>query len=144
MKRNAVRIMTLLLAVVFAFCGCASSPEKTVYELSRYTENNDLLGGMLRVENGVLVDESGNEIVLHGVNLGNWLLIETWMSWIENYSDEWGYYDTIEVLSERFGAEKTAELINTYENNFIRDTDIEQIEKLGFNCVRVPFGTGIL
>lgn len=139
MKRNAVRIMTLLLAVVFAFCGCASSPEKTVYELSRYAENNDLLGGMLRVENGVLVDENGNEIVLHGVNLGNWLLIETWMSWIENYSDEWGYYDTIEVLSERFGAEKTAELINTYENNFIRDTDIEQIEKLGFNCVRVPF-----
>ena len=139
MKRNAVRIMILLLAVVFAFCGCASSPEKPVYELSRYAENNDLLGGMLRVENGVLVDENGNEIVLHGVNLGNWLLIETWMSWIENYSDEWGYYDTIEVLSERFGAEKTAELINTYENNFIRETDIEQIEKLGFNCVRVPF-----
>lgn len=58
MKRNAVRIMTLLLAVVFAFCGCASSPEKPVYELSHYAENNDLLGGMLRVENGVLVDET--------------------------------------------------------------------------------------
>ena len=77
MKRNAVRIMILYLAVVFAFCGCASSPEKPVYELSHYAENNDLLGGMLRVENGVLVDENGNEIVLHGVNLGNWLLIET-------------------------------------------------------------------
>ena len=127
------------MAVFFSLCGCASVPEKPVYDLAQYSESNEAIGGRLSVKNGLIVDENGKEVILRGVNLGNWMLIETWMSWIENYSDEWGYFDTIEVLTERFGADKTAELIDTYENNFIRDTDIAQIEKLGFNCVRVPF-----
>lgn len=139
MKRNAIRIAAALMAVFFTLCGCASVPEKPVYDLAQYSESNEAIGGRLSVKNGLIVDENSKEVILRGVNLGNWMLIETWMSWIENYSDEWGYFDTIEVLTERFGADKTAELINTYENNFIRDTDIAQIEKLGFNCVRVPF-----
>lgn len=43
------------------------------------------------------------------------------------------------VFRKRFGEEKTAKIVQAYEENFITETDIAQIEALGFNCVRVPF-----
>lgn len=139
MKKYFTRFFAVIAAAVMLFSGCAREAEKPVAELEQYNYQNEPAAGMLAVENGVLKNEKGQEVVLKGVNLGNWMLMETWMSFITNYSDEWGYYDTLEVLNNRFGEEKTQELIKIYEDNFITDSDIAQIEKLGFNCVRVPF-----
>ena len=61
------------------------------------------------------------------------------MGFVPEYTDDWAYYDTLEVLLDRFGEEKTAEIVKTFEENFITEEDIAQIEKFGFNCVRVPF-----
>ena len=139
MKRFAVCTVILSLCVLLVLAGCDTGEETPAPDLTQYTEQNEPLGGMLHVENGALVNEAGRTVVLHGVNLGNWMLMETWMSFLKDPTGDWGYYDTLENWNSRFGAEKTQALVQAYEDNFITASDIAQIEKLGFNCVRVPF-----
>ena len=132
------RIISLLLVfiIILTMFGCRKNETKS---LTEYNNSNSKNMSFISVKDGYLVNEDGEEIVLKGVNLGNWLLWETWMGFVPEYSDDWAYFDTLEVLYERFGEEKTNEIIRTFEDNFITEDDIAQIEKLGFNCVRVPF-----
>jgi len=134
------RVLSFLLVglLCFGMTGCSKKTE-TVKELSEYQNVNPPIESILRVKNGKIVDENGKKTVLFGINLGNWLLMETWMNVIPEYTMDWGHYDTLEMLNEKFGEEKTNELMRVYQENFITDADIGQIEKLGFNCVRVPF-----
>lgn len=131
-----IMAMLLVMLLLLSMAGCGEDGPKA---LSDYTHKNAPVAGILSVEDGYLVDENGEQVLLFGVNLGNWMLMETWMNAITGYSGDWAHYDTLALLNERFGAEKTAELMRVYEENFITEQDIAQIEKLGFNCVRVPF-----
>lgn len=129
--------LLLVFVLVLSLFGCTSKPE--VIELADYKNSNSKELSLLTVQDGYIVNENGEEVVLKGVNLGNWLLWETWMGFVPEYTHDWANYDTLEVLTDRFGEEKTNEIIKTFEDNFITEKDIAQIEKLGFNCVRVPF-----
>ena len=128
--------LLLVFAFVLALFGCGKAETKT---LEQYDNVNLKELSLLTVKDGYIVNENGEQIVLKGINLGNWLLWETWMGFVPEYTEDWAYYDTLEVLLDRFGEEKTNEIVKTYEDNFITEEDIAQIEKLGFNCVRVPF-----
>lgn len=131
-KERGIAWFSVLLLVLM-LSGCAPKA------LVKYENKNPPISGILSVKDGQLVTESGETVTLCGVNLGGWMLMETWMGPVTNYAEDWGYLDTLEVLETRFGAEKTAALIKAYEENFITEADIAQIEKLGFNCVRAPF-----
>ena len=98
---------------------------------------NPEITSMLYVENGHLTNGS-NRIILNGINLGGWLIMEEWMSPVASFPDA-AYSDIIDTLTSRFGEYRTKELIKSYENNFITDIDFYIIESLGFNCVRIPF-----
>ena len=126
----------IVLTLIFTLFGCSKTEVKNLQE---YNNSNSKELSLLTVKDGIIVNEKGEETVLKGVNLGNWLLWETWMGFVPEYTDDWAYYDTLEVLLDRFGEEKTNEIVKTFEDNFITEEDIAQIEKLGFNCVRVPF-----
>lgn len=132
------KIVSLLLVLIMflTLFGCTKPDTKTLEE---YDNSNPKEMSVLTVKDGYIVNENGENIVLKGVNLGNWLLWETWMGFVPEYTEDWAYYDTLEVFLDRFGEEKTAEIVKTFEDNFITEEDIAQIEKLGFNCVRVPF-----
>ncbi len=99
---------------------------------------NPRITDFLQVEGGKLIS-SGKEIVLNGVNLGGWLLLETWMSPIADENEDMAYTDVLRILEKRFGKTRTDILIEEYETNFITEQDFQNIEKLGFNCVRIPF-----
>ena len=131
--------ISLVISILLSLLGVnVTQPE--VKPLTEYNYENSHEMSMLSVnKKGYVVDENGKKIVLNGVNLGNWLLWETWMGFVPEYTHDWAHYDTLEVLTERFGAEKTAEIEKVFMDNFITEDDIAQIEKLGFNCVRVPF-----
>ena len=131
--------IVLVVSILLSLLGVGVTPPD-VKSLSEYNSENTHEMSMLSVnKNGKVVNEDGKKIVLDGVNLGNWLLWETWMGFVPEYTSDWAHYDTLEVLTERFVAEKTAEIEKTFMDNFITEEDIAQIEKLGFNCVRVPF-----
>ena len=131
--RHTISIFLVLLLLLSGLSGCAPKTEE------EYHNENPPIAGILSVQDGQLVTPDGEPITLFGVNLGGWMLMETWMGAVSNYAEDWGYYDTLEVLESRFGAEKTAALIDLYEDHFITAEDIAQIERLGFNCVRMPF-----
>ena len=130
--------ISLIISVLLSLLGMGKTPD--VKPLSEYNYENTYEMSMLSVnKRGYVVNEDGEKIVLEGVNIGNWLLWETWMGFVPEYTEDWAHYDTLEVLIERFGEEKTAKIEKTFMDNFITEDDIAQIEKLGFNCVRVPF-----
>ena len=130
--------ISLIISVLLSLLGMGRTPD--VKSLDEYNHDNTYEMSMLSVnKKGKLVNEDGEKIVLNGVNIGNWLLWETWMGFVPEYTEDWAHYDTLEVLTERFGEEKTAEIEKTFMDNFITEDDVAQIEKLGFNCVRVPF-----
>lgn len=132
------KLISLLLVIImfFSLFGCTKDEIKS---LEQYNNSNPKEMNLLTVKDGYIVNEIGEKVVLKGVNLGNWLLWETWMGFVPEYTEDWAYYDTLQVFLDRFGEEKTAEIVKTFEDNFITENDIAQIEKLGFNCVRVPF-----
>lgn len=130
--------ISLIISVLLSLLGIGKTPD--VKPLTDYNHENTYEMSMLSVnKKGKLVNEDGKKIVLNGVNIGNWLLWETWMGFVPEYTHDWAHYDTLQVLTERFGEEKTAEIEKAFMDNFITEDDIAQIEKLGFNCVRVPF-----
>lgn len=96
---------------------------------------------MLSVSENMIINGRGEEIVLTGVNLGGWLLQEYWMCPVKGNSEveKWTHLETIEVLENRFGTERTQELIDTYEKNWIVEEDIHRIAEIGCNVIRVPF-----
>lgn len=128
--------LLLVFTMILTLFGCSKSKIKV---LDEYNNSNPKEISFLTVKDGYIVNETGENVILKGVNLGNWLLWETWMGFVPEYTHDWAYYDTLQVLLDRFGEEKTAEIVKTFEDNFITEEDISQIEKLGFNCVRVPF-----
>ncbi len=132
------KFISLLLAftLIFTLFGCSKS---NIESKEDYNNSNPKEMSFITVKDGYLVKENGEKIVLKGINLGNWLLWETWMGFVPEYTDDWGYFDTLKVFVERFGEEKANEIVKIFEDNFITEEDIAQIEKLGFNCVRVPF-----
>jgi endoglucanase len=79
----------------------------------------------------------GDVIYLRGVNLGGWLVFEDWMTPMdagEELKDDWHLR---EVLAGRFPADDS--LIASYEDAWITIADLDNIARLGFNVVRLPF-----
>ena len=96
---------------------------------------------ILTVSDGRLM--AGEEaVVLRGVNLGGWLLTETWMSPILDPEEALAHTDVVEILTERFGRKQAGALVERYRDNFITEADFADIAALGLNCVRIPFWYG--
>jgi endoglucanase len=96
--------------------------------------------GFIHVSNGNIVDGQEKPVVLHGVNLGGWLL---WEGWI------WGSGFTSETkidskLTELYGKEEADKFRWSVYNNMITEEDIKAISGLCMNVVRVPFNHTLL
>ncbi|MBN1413004.1 MAG: cellulase family glycosylhydrolase [Spirochaetales bacterium] len=84
-----------------------------------------------------IYDESGTPVKLKGVNLGNWLILEMWMS---NHKDNVSDHYTMEqVLINRFGETEKNRLMDVWYDNYITDRDFQIIKSFGMNVIRLPF-----
>jgi len=77
---------------------------------------------------------AGSVVVLRGTNLGGWLLQENWMSPL-GANDEYTLRNT---LTTNLGASTCESLIGTYQDTWIQSWDLDQIQSMGLNMVRVP------
>ena len=94
----------------------------------------------LTVSGSNLVNRDGEAVILRGVNLGGWLLQESWMCPVTGANGEWGNLDTIEAFKANgLSDEQIQQLFNTYQDNWITETDLDIIAATGANCIRVPF-----
>ena len=96
---------------------------------------------LIHCEGKRIVDESGNTVILRGVNLGSWLLNEIWMTHTYGVNDDKGVRDALET---RFGKADADSLLRVYQNSYIKTTDFDNIKSLGLNCIRLPFFYKIL
>jgi glucan 1,3-beta-glucosidase len=94
----------------------------------------------LRIKGNKILDAGGKPVLLRGVNVGNWLLLETHFSGFA-FKDEKSLWAGLQT---RFGAEKMREIREAFRTAWIAADDFDRIKKLGLNHVRVPFWYGLL
>lgn len=84
-----------------------------------------------------LVDGAGNELLLRGVGLGNWLLPEGYM-W--QFGDDMSSPRQIEArFEELVGPDRAADFWQRFRAGFITEADVAHIASAGFDHVRLPF-----
>jgi len=89
---------------------------------------------------GKLVNRRGESVLLRGVNLGGWLLQESWMCPVNGKDKVWANWDSLEELRTRgFTDEQIQTVFDTYQDNWLTEYDLDIIAKTGVNSVRLPF-----
>ena len=131
-ERARTRMIGWLSTLLAAILLCATPNLAFAENPGRALTDNDFLSTSDRF----LVNRAGETVVLHGVNLGAWLV---WEDWLNPYDGAVDHYDVLEMLVERFGTEDAYALMDTFCDNFITEHDLDEIAAMGFNCVRVPF-----
>lgn len=100
--------------------------------------------GYLHAEGTKIVNELGEEIILTGWGLGNWLLCEGYM-WLSGKSNRFDRPHRIEkVIGELTGSKYSEQFWKTFRDQYITKDDIKAMAELGYNSVRIPFDWQIL
>ncbi len=89
----------------------------------------------LKVRKENIVDEKGKEIILKGLNLGGWLLMEGYILGGRNIPE----HQFKNKFFQIYGKDALKQFTKLFRENFIRESDFKIIKNLGFNCLRVPF-----
>jgi len=95
---------------------------------------------MLIVKNASIVNSEGKQVFLRGVNLGGWLMMEGYILHGRNIAEKIFKSE----FKKRHGQKELDSFTSLYRNNFIKESDFENISSLGFNCVRLPFNYRLL
>ena len=98
------------------------------------------------VDGSHLIAQDGKKVELHGINIGGWLVTETWMCGFTDSKDTQesdgnngtAGRSTLESLENRFGPEKAAALMGVWQDHWMTTEDLDQIRDAGFNLIRVP------
>lgn len=138
MDRKKQKIIIIGVALVVAIVGVLVGVLFNGRKASRSGPFTDK--DFLTVSGSSLVDRNGKEVLLHGVNLGGWMLQESWMCPVTGVDGEWGNLDTIEAFKENgLTDEQIQQIFDTYQDNWITEHDLDIIAEAGANCIRVPF-----
>ncbi|MEK7474060.1 MAG: cellulase family glycosylhydrolase [Candidatus Coatesbacteria bacterium] len=98
--------------------------------------------GYVHASGTELVDGAGSPLRLRGVNLGFWLL---WESYLIRFEGK----DLTESRMKRavvdlVGREAAGRFFRSCRENTVAPADLRRIRELGWNCVRIPFNARIL
>lgn len=84
---------------------------------------------------GTKIVKEDKPIILGGVNLGGWLMMEAYILYAPNRAERFFK----ENFAKSLGQEALREFEDGFRNNFIREDDFKNIARLGLNCIRLPF-----
>ena len=89
----------------------------------------------LRTNKTEIVSKGNKPVKLKGVNLGGWLMMEAYILHAPNFPEQ----KFKKEFSNALGKDALYSFEKKYRGSFIREWDVENISRLGFNCIRVPF-----
>ncbi|MDP4092708.1 MAG: cellulase family glycosylhydrolase [Bacillota bacterium] len=89
---------------------------------------------MLKVKGKRLYDGKGNEVILRGYNIGNWLMLENFMLGFPGVEQQFRYY-----MNKYGGLEKSRYFFESLAKSYIDDKDVAFLKQMGCNVIRVPF-----
>lgn len=92
--------------------------------------------GFLKVSGTVIVDGTGNEIILRGMGLGGWMLPEGYMFQMNAFAN--APWEIKKKVIDVVGAQKADTFWNAFRRNFVQRKDIQRLKELGYNSVRLP------
>lgn len=93
-------------------------------------------GQGLKTEGKIIVNSKGEEVILRGMGLGGWMLMEGYMMQSSEVADT--QHEFRSRLVDLIGESKTDEFFNTWLANHVTKKDIDSLAKWGFNSVRLP------
>lgn len=92
--------------------------------------------GFLQTDGKKIVDGNGDEIILRGMGLGGWMLMEGYMMQSSDVADtQWEFRERLEDL---MGVEKTDEFFNAWLDNHVTKRDVDSLASWGYNSIRLP------
>ncbi|MDD5654152.1 MAG: glycoside hydrolase family 5 protein [Candidatus Omnitrophica bacterium] len=89
----------------------------------------------LKVNNGKVVNSSGRPVVLRGLNLGGWLMMEGYILGGRNIAER----QFKKNLAQKQGQQALGDFTRFWRDTFIQEEDFKAIAAMGLNCVRLPF-----
>lgn len=92
--------------------------------------------GFLKADGKKIVDDSGNEVILKGMGLGGWMLMEGYMMQSSDVADT--QHEFKNRLIGLMGETKTEEFFDAWLANHVTKADIDSLANWGFNSVRLP------
>jgi hypothetical protein len=106
--------------------------------------SRDLVSGFLHADGRKIVNGLGEEILLTGWGLGNWLLPEGYM-WLAGDGTRFDRPRRIEqVIREVAGSEYAESFWKKFRENYTTESDIKRMAELGHNSVRIPISWRVL
>lgn len=98
--------------------------------------NRDRVYGYLDTKGTKIVNGRGEEILLTGWGLGNWLLPEGYMWLADGRMDRPRGIE--QVLREAAGADYAKSFWKKFRKNYVTEKDIALMAAMGYNSVRIP------
>jgi|GEM_PF-1821156 len=94
--------------------------------------------GLLRVSGKNIVDANNTNVLLQGINLGNWLVNEPYM--MNMPSSLMGIEKEMraEMLDLLGDQAKVDQFYNAFHTNYVQKIDIDKINEWGMNSIRLP------
>ncbi|MDR0333976.1 MAG: cellulase family glycosylhydrolase [Dysgonamonadaceae bacterium] len=120
--------IVLLLTISFFWTACVPSNNKSNASLP-----------MLRVENGIVLNENNEKVLLQGTNAGGLLVTERWMTLVGGTPAVGDNVPMHNIFLERFGTEKAQQIWQHYRENFWTEQDFINLAEMGMNVIRLPF-----
>ncbi len=84
----------------------------------------------------IFVEPNGKEILLKGINLGNWLNPEGYMFHLKDVNS---FRLVDNVIKELIGSDEAGNFWRSFRDNYITQEDIHFIKNTDANHIRVPF-----
>ena len=100
--------------------------------------------GFIHADGTCLAAGSGKTFRIHGINLGNWFVPESYMAVTDVGSFETGVYTYARAEramreNPNLTTEQIEQLYHIYMQSYITEFDFQEIAALGLNTVRIPF-----
>ena len=89
----------------------------------------------LKVKGTQIVDSSDTPVMLKGVNLGGWLMMEGYMLCGRNIPEK-AFKESFE---KALGRDALEDFTRSFRDTFIQEEDIKTIKSWGATCIRIPF-----
>lgn len=106
--------------------------------------NRNRVKGFLKAKGTKIVNETGEEIVLTGWGVGNWLLCEGYM-WVIRGDERFDRPGNIErIVRQLVGTAYADKFWTEFRKNYITREDIRRMAEQGYNSIRIPFNWRIL
>lgn len=100
--------------------------------------NRNRVNGFLDVDGRKIINGAGEEVLLTGWGLGNWLLCEGYM-WLSDGADRFDRPRRIEAVVEDLTGKAFADKFwKKFRSHYITENDIQMMADMGYNSVRIP------